>query len=48
MTCSSLTIKYAIVILKPLLKGKAIPLLPWTGPEGSRSLRVPDYKTIGI
>jgi len=27
-------------------KGKAIPLDAWTGPEGSRSLRFPDFKTI--
>jgi hypothetical protein len=28
-------------------KAKAIPLLAWTGPEVSRSLRLPDFKTIG-
>jgi hypothetical protein len=28
-------------------KGKAIPLQAWTSPEGSRSLRLPDFKTIG-
>jgi hypothetical protein len=28
-------------------KRKAIPLLTWTGPEGSKSLRLPDFKTIG-
>ena len=28
-------------------KGKAIPLQTLTGPEGSRSLRLPDFKTIG-
>ena len=27
--------------------GKAIPLQPWTVPEGSRRLRLPDFKTIG-
>jgi hypothetical protein len=27
-------------------KDKAIPL-PWTGPEGSRRFRLPDFKTIG-
>jgi len=32
-------------ILKALLKGKAIPLKAWTGPEGSR--RLPNFKTIG-
>ena len=28
-------------------KGKAIPLQTWTGPKGSRRLRLPDFKTIG-
>jgi len=28
-------------------KGKAIPLQSWTGPEGSRRLRLPDFKTFG-
>jgi hypothetical protein len=28
-------------------KGKSIPLQAWTGPEGSRSLRFPDFMTIG-
>jgi len=28
-------------------KGKALSLDTWTGPEGSRMLRVPDFKTIG-
>jgi hypothetical protein len=28
-------------------KGKAIPLQAWTGPEGSRKLRFPDFKIIG-
>ena len=26
---------------------KAIPVQAWTGPEGSRRLRLPDFKTIG-
>jgi len=30
-----------------LIKGKAIPLQAWTGPEGSRRLRLPDFKTVG-
>jgi hypothetical protein len=29
-------------------KGKSIPIQAWTGPEGSRRLRIPDFKTIGI
>jgi uncharacterized alpha/beta hydrolase family protein len=28
-------------------KGKPIPLQALTGPEGSRRLRLPDFKTIG-
>jgi hypothetical protein len=28
-------------------KGKAIPLKPITGPEGSRKLRLPDFETMG-
>jgi hypothetical protein len=28
-------------------KGKAIPLQAWTGPEGSRRIQLPDFKTIG-
>jgi hypothetical protein len=28
-----------------LVKGKAVPLQAWSGPEGSRKLRFPDYMT---
>jgi hypothetical protein len=28
-------------------KGKAISLQAWTGPEDSRNLRLPDFKSIG-
>jgi len=31
---------------KVTVKGKAIPLQAWTGPEGSRRLRLPVFKTI--
>jgi hypothetical protein len=27
-------------------KGKAIPLQAWTGPKGSRRLRLPDLNTV--
>ena len=27
-------------------KGKAVPSQAWTGPEGSKRLRLPDFKTI--
>jgi hypothetical protein len=33
--------------ISDLAKGKAIPLEAWTGPEGSRRMRFPDFKTIG-
>ena len=35
------------IILFRMVKGKAIPLQAWTGPEGSRRLRLPDFKAIG-
>ena len=28
-----------------IIKGKAVPLQAWTGPEGSRKLRFPDFVT---
>jgi hypothetical protein len=43
---NSLNIR-GINLLKLKGKGKAIPLQAWTGPEGFRSLRLPDFKTIG-
>jgi hypothetical protein len=33
--------------VKERVKDKAIPLQALTGPEGSRSLRLPGFKTIG-
>jgi hypothetical protein len=33
--------------LSYFIKGKAIPLQALTGPEGSRRVRLPDFKTIG-
>jgi len=29
----------------PVKKGKAVPLQAWSGPEGSRKLRFPDFVT---
>jgi len=34
------------ILHKAVKKGKAIPLQAWTGPEGSRRLKLPDFKTI--
>jgi len=28
------------------VKGKSVPLQAWTGPEGSRKLRLPDFMTM--
>jgi len=39
-------IKY-VPIRKGKGKGKAIPLQTYTGPEGSRRLRFPVFKTVG-
>ena len=33
------------MIVKFTVKGKAVPLQAWSGPEGSRKLRFPDYMT---
>jgi len=38
-----LDIRYYVV---SIVKGGAIPLQAWTGPEGSRRLRLPDFKTV--
>jgi len=40
-----MTVKVPIILAKAC-KGKAIPLQAWTGPEGSRRLRLPDFKTV--
>jgi hypothetical protein len=36
----------AVVVVVVVVKGKAVPLQAWTGPDGSRRLRFPDFKTI--
>jgi len=28
-------------------KSKAVPVEAWTGPEGSRKMKLPDFKTYG-
>jgi hypothetical protein len=40
--------KYSMPILRHIGKGKAIPLKALTHPDGSRRLRIPDFKAIGI
>ena len=34
-------------ILLPDKRDKVIPLQTWTGPEGYRRVRLPDFKTVG-
>jgi len=34
------------IVICVQVKGKAIPLQAWAGPEGSRRLRLPDFKTM--
>jgi len=41
------SIGFTTIVFQVKGKGKAIPLQAWTGPEGSRRLRLPDFKTIG-
>ena len=44
-TCTACIATYYKIIVK-VCKGKAITLQAWTGPEGSRRLRLPDFKTV--
>jgi hypothetical protein len=39
--------KSDVTLNKGKVKGKAVPAQGWTGPEGSRRLRLPDFKAIG-
>ena len=38
---------FGLLHVKVKGKGIAIPLQTWTGPEGSRRLRLPDFNTVG-
>jgi len=42
-----LSLKIVLFCSQSVCKGKAIPVQAWTDPEGSRRLRLPDFKTIG-
>jgi len=44
-TGKTLPLNFTIANLQSV-KGKAIPLQPWTGPECSRRMRLPDFMTI--
>jgi hypothetical protein len=40
-------LKNIFLYIQIKVKGKVIPLQAWRDPEGSRRLRLPDFKTIG-
>jgi len=44
--CSTVNVQLQGQRVKVKGKGKAIPLQAWTGPEGSRRLKLPDFVTI--
>ena len=37
---------YVYMVIIRHIQGTAVPLQAWTGPEGSRRLRLPDFKRI--
>jgi len=39
------TLNVSYFCISTLLSGKAVPLKAWSGPEGSRKLRFPDFIT---
>jgi len=41
------TLTFKMLILLNLGKGQAIPVQAWTGPDGSRRLRLSDFLIIG-
>jgi hypothetical protein len=47
VTHCSMKVIFAAQVMSHTLKGKAIPLQALTGPEGSRRLRLPGFKTVG-
>ena len=41
------TTNVIIIIIIIIIEVQQIPLQAWVGPEGSRRLKLPDFKTIG-
>ena len=39
------TTRFSLTVPSAWSKGKAVPLQVWSGPEGSRKLRFPDFMT---
>jgi hypothetical protein len=44
LQCIDRNLSMSTFYLQKVRKGKAVPLQAWTGPEGSRRLRLPDFK----
>jgi hypothetical protein len=44
---NEITVKSKMTLYSVKVKGKAVPLQAWTGPEGSRRSRLPDFQTFG-
>ena len=44
-TLQTTIVCHSLVLLGIMSKGKAAPLQAWSGPEGSRKLRFPDFMT---
>jgi len=42
---TSVVLLQIILLIRDIIKGKAVPLQAWTGLEGSRKLRLPDFVT---
>jgi hypothetical protein len=40
-------LRYNVQHCEIISKSKTIPVQAWTGPRGSRRLRLPDFQTIG-
>ena len=38
-------VHYIYIYIQQLIKSEAVPLQAWSGPEGSRKLRFPDFMT---
>ena len=47
LQCTRSVYVFRITLSDVKKKGKAIPLHAWAGPEGSKRLRLPDFKTVG-
>ena len=45
--CVCVRMYVCMYVCKDKGKGTSVPLQAWTGPEGSRKLRLPDFMTVG-